>query len=173
MPSPTRGFRRTTMISANLASKPMPASDLPKWSGEIVESPAAAQSLVVIPRNCVGCRTCELACSFAHARDGVMGRSRIRVHPVAPERYVQITCLQCVNAACAKVCPTQAISRDPLTNALVVVEARCVGCGLCQTACPFGHIHLENETRLAHKCDLCGGHPACASFCPHRALEMR
>ena len=127
---------------------------------------------------CYGCRTCELACSFAHSSQGVagaatMGKSRIRIHPVGPERYVQITCLQCVKAACVKVCPTEALTRDPETSAVLVDSNRCVGCGLCETACPFGHMHFEKQIGLPIKCDLCGGQPACATFCPHRALEWR
>ena len=32
---------------------------------------------IVKPELCIGCRTCELACSFAHAKDGKQGRTRI------------------------------------------------------------------------------------------------
>ena len=32
---------------------------------------------IVTPILCTGCRTCELACSFTHAKDGKVGRSRI------------------------------------------------------------------------------------------------
>lgn len=129
--------------------------------------------LVVYPGRCVGCRTCEVACSFAHASDGKPGLSRIRIHPAGDERFVQVTCLQCVNAACAASCPTGALRRNPTTRAIELDASRCVGCGLCQEACPFGHLHFSRELKLPLKCDLCGGNPACAAFCPHGALEWR
>ena len=90
-------------MSVNPASKSLPANDLQLLSGKQLRAHARQGTLVVIPRNCTGCRTCELACSFAHssqAADGTasMGKSRIRIHPAGPERFVQITCLQCVKA---------------------------------------------------------------------------
>ncbi|HUU03797.1 MAG TPA: 4Fe-4S dicluster domain-containing protein [Myxococcota bacterium] len=131
------------------------------------------KTLVVKPTKCVGCRTCEVACTFAHSSAGWLGHSRIKVHAVAPERFVQITCMQCIKAACIKVCPTEALVRNPGTRAVELIEERCIGCGLCEVACPFGHMFFSAETRRPIKCDLCGGQPACAMFCPHGALEWR
>jgi len=127
----------------------------------------------VIPGNCTGCRTCELACSFSHSTDGAFARSRIKVYQTAAGKHVQVTCLQCADAACVKVCPVEALSRNESTGAIEVSTDRCVGCALCVTACPFGHMHFDIETRCAVKCDLCKGDPMCARFCPSKALEIR
>ncbi|MFA6033755.1 MAG: 4Fe-4S dicluster domain-containing protein [Myxococcota bacterium] len=129
--------------------------------------------LTVIPRNCVGCRTCELACSFAHSVDGRFARSRITVHPAGDKRWVQMTCLQCLDAACIRVCPVGALSRSEKTDGVVVDITRCTGCSLCSRACPFGHMAFDPDTRRASKCDLCDGAPKCAQFCPNKALEIR
>lgn len=150
------------------ASKsPPPNASLPS-SGSLV-----VKTLLVRPYRCVGCRTCEVACAFAHPLAGRPGRSRIRIHPAGAERFVQVTCLQCVNAACAAACPVRAIERNPRSGALEVNLRRCVGCGLCAQACPFGHMHFEPDWHRPEKCDLCGGQPACAAFCPHGALQWR
>jgi len=131
------------------------------------------KTYTVIPRNCTGCRTCELACSMVKGKEGVLGHPRINIFANGENRYMQMTCLQCAEAACMKICPTDALVRDETTRAVVLLEDRCVGCGLCEVACPFGHIHFEHSLGLPLKCDLCGGAPACAKFCPYNALEMR
>ena len=131
------------------------------------------KTLVVIPRNCTGCRTCDLACSFVHSEDGRLGRARITIFPTVPDRYMQMTCLQCVEAACIAVCPTGALVRNEKTRAVDVDDGRCIGCRLCEAACPFGHIRYIEEDGAPAKCDLCGGEPACASFCPYNALEYK
>ena len=139
----------------------------------MMEKGEMEKTYLVIPRNCTGCRTCELACSMAKAVDGVLGRSRINIYPTGDERYLQMTCLQCVEAACVKVCPSDALVRNEATGAIEVVAERCVGCGLCEVACPFGHMHFERDAGVPVKCDLCGGDPTCAKFCPHNALFWR
>ena len=131
------------------------------------------KTYVVIPRNCTGCRTCELACAMVKGSDGVLGQTRIRVYPLGEDKNIQMTCLQCVDAACVKVCPTDALKRNKDTGAVELVEEMCVGCSLCEAACPFGHIQFDRDLGLPLKCDLCGGNPACARFCPEKALEMR
>ena len=128
---------------------------------------------VIIPRNCTGCRTCELACSMIKGADGNLGHSRIRIYQTGKDRYMQMNCLQCIDAACAKVCPTNAIERNVETDAMEIMAERCIGCKLCEAACPFGHIHFDQDLGLPLKCDLCGGNPSCARFCPHQALELR
>ena len=163
-------------MSANPANRLPPPGVLPTSSGEpaLRAVPDGGPGLlVIVPRNCIGCRTCELACSFYHSSGGAFARARIKVHTVGEKRYVQMTCLQCLDPACVKVCPVEALVRNPATGAIDVCEDRCIGCALCEKACPFGHMHFDREARVAVKCDLCKGAPACARFCPSRALEMK
>lgn len=72
-----------------------------------------------------------------------------------------------------KACDTGALVRNVETGAIEVNADRCIGCGLCEIACPFGHMHFNLQTGKSEKCDLCGGDPACARFCPHGALEYK
>lgn len=130
--------------------------------------------LVVTPDRCTACRTCELACSFRHGEPNLPAIPRIRAFDRGGEpANVVLTCFQCDDAACVRVCPTAALSRNEETGAIVVDEPLCIGCGACTVACPFGQIELDARTEKAFKCDLCGGDPACAAFCPTKALEWK
>ena len=126
----------------------------------------------VTPELCTGCRTCELACSFTHSVNGKPGTSRI--YPIAggfPEMWVPVVCLQCEDAACIKSCLVDAIVRNPITGSMDLDENRCVRCMACVAACPFGCSLPDSQHDLVVKCDLCGGDPVCAHFCPTKALN--
>jgi len=45
-----------------------------------------------------------------------------------------------------------------------------IGCGSCVQACPFGNMKWDFVSSRPVKCDLCGGDPMCAKFCPEKAL---
>ena len=126
----------------------------------------------VTPTLCTGCRTCELACSFTHTVNGKPGRSRI--YPLAtglPDLWVPVTCLQCDDPACAKSCLVNAITRNAETGAMELDAEICIRCMACVAACPFGCSLLDSINNLVVKCDLCGGDPVCAHFCPTKALR--
>jgi Fe-S-cluster-containing hydrogenase component 2 len=82
---------------------------------------------------------------------------------------VPVMCLQCEEACCLKVCPVNAISRDEY-GAAVMNPAKCIVCKMCMHACPLGNISFSPITRKVFKCDLCGGEPKCAQFCPAGAI---
>jgi len=130
--------------------------------------------LVVTPNRCIGCRTCELACSFNHAIDGKPGRSRIFVMGGGfKDLWVPVTCLQCDDAACVKSCLVGALRRNEETGAIELNQDKCVKCMACTAACPFGCSIYDSGQDQVVKCDLCGGDPACARFCPTKALEYK
>lgn len=54
----------------------------------------------------------------------------------------------------------------------MVDEEKCVGCGFCVIACPWGLVVLDPMKRKAIKCDLCGGDPVCVKECPEKALLL-
>jgi Fe-S-cluster-containing dehydrogenase component len=85
-------------------------------------------------------------------------------------------CMHCADPACASVCPADAIKVDPTGVVLSAEVERCIGCGNCALACPFGVPMLNEAFDLMMKCDLChdrtaaGSKPMCATVCPSGAL---
>jgi Fe-S-cluster-containing dehydrogenase component len=51
-----------------------------------------------------------------------------------------------------------------------VDEDKCIGCGLCQKACPWDMMSFDREKQKASKCFLCDGEPKCVKACPAAAL---
>jgi len=122
---------------------------------------------------CIACLSCEHACLFQQAELKKGDSPNIFVNLDMDRRRIYTgTCLQCETALCMEVCPVSALTRDPETEAVVVDKEKCLGCGMCVTACPFGYMHLDESLRKATKCDLCGGNPKCVQMCMARALHF-
>ena len=131
-----------------------------------------SKKLWVTPYRCIGCRSCEIACSFVHSKSPMdPALTRVRAYTFSPVISSVVLCLQCDDAACQKPCPTNALPRNLVTGAIEVDHNKCVKCMMCTVACPFGNIHFDHGNQEIVKCDVCGGDPACAKFCPTRALE--
>ena len=53
---------------------------------------------------------------------------------------------------------------------------RCIACGNCVVACPFGVPEVYEDRKIMMKCDMCydrtsvGKKPMCATVCPSQAL---
>lgn len=97
------------------------------------------------------------------------------IYPIshAPDKYVPVTCLQCDDAACIKSCLFDALSRNEATGAIDLDREKCVNCEACVAACPFGCALVDAVHNEVIKCDLCGGDPVCARFCPTKALDYK
>ena len=128
--------------------------------------------LEFIPERCTGCRLCELACSFRHDKEFSISRARIRLGYDQDYCFgVATYCTQCADAPCVEICPVEALTRHPQTQAVVVGEDRCIGCRICSLACPFGAIMFHGDHKAAYKCELCAGDPECVKACYPDALR--
>ncbi len=137
---------------------------------------------------CAGCKTCVMACKDKHNHE--VGRNYRRVQEISGGHwdqqgtawvphvfayYLSIACNHCAQPACNKVCPTGAFHRDD--NGIVAIDHEvCIGCRLCEKACPYGAPQFDAQAKKMTKCDGCrddvarGLMPACVAACPMRAI---
>ena len=101
--------------------------------------------IAIYPSRCVACGTCRAACSEGHRRAGLSKEPRLALFE-SRDLVASVTCHHCEGAPCLKVCPINAIRRDP-DGCIRVDEAHCIGCKLCAVSCPFGAIHMAGTPR--------------------------
>ena len=133
---------------------------------------------VVDVAKCTACQKCEIACAGHHVNEMNAARARIAVFPRPAAKAGEaagtpVTCLQCDDAGCVRVCQVDALQRNPVTGAIEVDHGRCVRCKMCVPACPFGNMRWDEPLAQVTKCDLCSGMPQCALACPSGALKYR
>ena len=140
--------------------------------------------IVAKVEKCLACRSCELACALAHvdAEDlqaAIEKGARPRIYLVAAgPMAVPLQCRHCADAPCVRVCPSGALFRAGEEAPVLADPEKCIGCGFCVEACPFGVIRLGKGRKAVLKCDLCqkrlarGQGPACVAACPVGALAF-
>ena len=131
-----------------------------------------AKQLIVDPKRCLNCRTCELVCSFKHNEEFNPRLSNVTVFHYEQEAIsVPIMCLQCDEACCAAICPTHALTRRD-DGVVTHDPSKCIVCKMCVSACPLGNISYSPAKKKVFKCDLCDGETWCATYCPSGAIRV-
>ncbi len=170
-------------------------------------------AFVIDTTTCIGCGRCVEACKLENhvPEEPEINRTWVELHVLAQDGTVTITspdggregfpadgtdvpadirdayfvprtCMQCENPPCTWVCPVSATFRSE-DGVVFVDEGRCIGCGYCIVACPYGarYIVPAGETTpkgvagVVDKCTFCyhritrGLEPACAEVCPVNA----
>ena len=92
--------------------------------------------------------------------------------------FVPTFCCQCDEAYCMEICQPGALART--AEGIVTLDReKCIHCGLCVTACPYGLMGFDPVSSLPAKCDFCSGllekslEASCVSHCPADALQIR
>ncbi len=162
--------------------------------------------LVIDLDTCVGCHGCVTACKGWNTQNYGAPLSdidpygadpkgtflnRVFSYEVTPEDggaaqtiHFPRSCLHCEDAPCVTVCPTGASYKRAEDGIVLVNEDRCIGCGLCAWACPYGARELDELAGVMKKCTLCVDRiynenlpeedrvPACVRTCPAGARHF-
>lgn len=128
------------------------------------------------PNRCIGCQACVQACSECETH---RGESMIHLEYIDRNHSTQtvpVICMHCEQPTCAEVCPADAIKRTADGVVQSARKPRCIACGNCVMACPFGVPEVYDKPQIMMKCDMCydrssvGKKPMCATVCPSQAL---
>jgi len=105
-------------------------------------------AMVIDLKKCVGCGACALACKtenntglrrdgqthnfadFQHETSGKFPNTKFMTRPVL--------CNHCTDAPCVEACPVEPKAMFKTEDGITMHDdARCIGCRLCQDACPY------------------------------------
>jgi formate dehydrogenase iron-sulfur subunit len=164
------------------------------------------KAVVVDVRRCIGCKGCQVACKawnklpaeqtevsdreftspsyfsaitwkVVHFKEIGDYDSNVEGTGGLKWRMLPDNCKHCLEPSCVSVCPSGALWRRSDGPVLYDVN-RCIGCGYCEMACPWGIPGFDHEVNAIRKCTMChdridqGLEPACVATCPTDTLQF-
>ncbi len=128
--------------------------------------------LVIDLDKCDQCDQCGVRCGYFYrppSEDrGVLG--------LRERATFQLICRRCEEPSCVDACLFNALERQN-DGALKRHNLRCVSCGLCVHACPFGTIYPDMVPFYVSPCDQClstgDTEPLCLRTCGRGAFAYR
>src|SRR5688572_33407121 len=148
---------------------------------------------------CIGCKACEVACQEWNDLKPVPTQ-QTGTYQTMPELHAQFwnlirfneqetdqgfawlmrkdQCMHCEDPGCLAACPAPGAIVQYENGIVDVNPAACIGCGYCETGCPFDVPKFQATTGKMAKCTLCvdrvdvGLQPACIKACPTGCLQF-
>ncbi len=153
---------------------------------------------VIDTTKCIGCGNCVRACKRENNVVEQFFRTWVEQYRITEDNHVYVDspkggfngfehipvkekvvkgffvpkiCNHCRKTPCTQVCPVHASYQSP-DGVILIDKKRCIGCGYCVQACPYGSRYIDPRTHTADKCTWCyhritkGLLPACVASCP-------
>jgi len=148
---------------------------------------------------CIGCKACEVACQEWNDLS-VVPTQQVGTYQTLPTLQADFwnlirfneqefegglawlmrkdQCMHCADPGCLEACPAPGAIVQYANGIVDVNPENCIGCGLCETGCPFDVPRFSAKTGKMAKCTLCvdrvdsGLEPACIKACPTGCLHF-
>ena len=148
---------------------------------------------------CIGCKACEAAC-VEWNETGRVQTVQTGTYQTLPTLHAQFwnlirfnerevdggiawlmrkdQCMHCEEPGCLAACPAPGAIVQYANGIVDVNPDNCIGCGYCETGCPFDVPRFHQTTGKMAKCTLCvdrvdvGLEPACIKACPTGCLQF-
>ena len=148
---------------------------------------------------CIGCKACEVACQEWNDLPNVQTQ-QFGSYQTLPTLHAEFwnlirfserdfdgglvwlmrkdQCMHCDEPGCLVACPSPGAIVQYANGIVDINPEQCIGCGYCQTGCPFDVPRFHPTTTKMAKCTLCvdrvevGLEPACIKACPTGCLHF-
>ena len=183
--------RQFFIASATVAAGGVPNVNI---KADSAKEPKEFVGVLVDTTRCIGCRSCEVACSTTHNNfvpDTKTDNALEAVRDTTDKQYTVVNryktekgdvfvkkqCLHCWQPACAAACLVNAMLKTK-EGPVTWDGDKCMGCRFCMISCPFDIPKFEYSgwNPRIQKCNMCyerlqeGKRPACVESCPTDAL---
>src|SRR5215831_5935078 len=178
--------------------------EIRRSSASVLGSLSGIRSVPVVTKyigtsTCIGCKACEVACQEWNDLAPVK-TEQVGTYQTLPTLHAQYwnlirfserdfdgglawlmrkdQCMHCDEPGCLAACPAPGAIVQYANGIVDVNPDQCIGCGYCETGCPFDVPRFHPTTGKMAKCTLCvdrvsvGLEPACIKACPTGCLQF-